>query len=362
MPRSTHKKNKIFSTPTYLEMPSFGLDISDESIKFMELISAKNGIEPRKYGEKQIPSGVVELGKIVDSMKLEEILSELKKEQKIKDARVSILENQIYLFKLKLEKESINNIKESIEFVLEEHIPIPAVDTIFDYDVIEENEKEIIIQVAAIQVSIIEEYLAVFENCGINIHSFELEAQAIARAIIKKGDKETYMIIDFGEKRTGIFIVSNGVVMFTSTVDFGGASFSEMIQKNLDISFEEAEKTKIKYGLQRNLENKEIFPILLNGASILRDEIQKHFLYWHTHEDEDGVKNLPIKKILLCGGNSSIIGLADYFAVSMKTEVEIANVWVNICDLKKRVPNINSKQALSFATAIGLALRDFEHD
>ncbi|MFA7285603.1 MAG: pilus assembly protein PilM [Candidatus Paceibacterota bacterium] len=362
MLRSTHKANKIFSTPIYLEMPSFGLDISDDSIKYMELVSSKNGIQTRKYGEKKIPNGVVELGKIIDKEKLEEIILDLKKEVKIKDVRVSILENQIYLFKLKLDKESISNVKESIELVLEEHIPIPASEAIFDYDILEETEHKLILQVGAIQVNIIEDYLAVFENCAINVHSFELEAQAIARSIIKKEDKDTYMIIDFGERRTGIFIVSGGIVMFTSTVDFGGVTFSEMIQKNLNISFEEAEKIKITYGLQRNLENKEIFPILLNGASILRDEIQKNFMYWHTHEDEDGVRNPPIKKILLCGGNSSIIGLADYFAVSMKTEVEIANVWSNICDLKMHIPSIPSRKALSFATAIGLSLRDFEHD
>jgi type IV pilus assembly protein PilM len=362
MLRSTHKKNKIFSTPTYLEMPSFGLDISDDSIKYMELISTKDGIRTRRYGEKKIPNGIVELGRIVDKEKLQAIILELKKEENIKDVRVSILENQIYLFKLKLEKESISSIKESIEFVLEEHIPIPAAETIFDYDIIEETKDQLIIQVGAIQINIIEDYLSVFENCDINVHSFELEAEAIARAVIKKGDNDTYMIIDFGEKRTGIFIVSNGIVMFTSTIDFGGVTFSEMIQKNLNISFDEAEKIKITYGLQRNLENKEVFPILLNGASILRDEIQKHFVYWHTHEDEDGLRNPDIKKILLCGGNSSIIGLADYFAVSMKTEVEIANVWNNICDLQQSVPSIPSKQALSFATAIGLSLRDFEHD
>ena len=129
-----------------------------------------------------------------------------------------------------------------------------------------------------------------------------------------------------------------------------------------NISFEEAEKIKIEYGLQKNLENKEIFPILLNGASILRDEILKHFIYWHTHEDEDGVKNPVIQKILLCGGNSNLVGLSDYFRASMKTEVEIANVWTNIYDLNKDTPMINSKEALSLATVIGLALNDFYND
>jgi len=86
----------------------------------------------------------------------------------------------------------------------------------------------------------------------------------------------------------------------------------------------------------------------------------KHFLYWHTHKDEEGKNNPPIKKIILCGGDSNLIGLSDYFSVSMKSRVEMANVWINIVNTENYVPDINFKQALSFAAALGLALRDFD--
>ena len=362
MKRSTHKFSKIFSAPSFLEMPSFGLDIADDSIKFMQLITTSEGIEIGKYGEKKIPEGIIELGKIKDPLKLEEVLMELKKENNIKDVRVSILENQIYSFKLKLDKKDLSDIRESIELLLEEHIPIPAPETIFDFDILEQDNDFIFVQVGAIHFETIEEYLSVFKNCEIRVHSFELEAQALARSLIEKNDKDTYMIVDFGKKRTGLFIISKRIPVFTSTIDFGGDLFSEMIQKGLNISFDEAESTKIQYGLQRNLKNKDILPVLLNGASILKDEIHKNFVYWNTHEDESGLKNSPIKKILLCGGNSSIIGLVDYFAISLKVEVEVANVWVNICKSKEKIPVISSKKALSFSTVIGLALKDFEND
>ena len=135
-----------------------------------------------------------------------------------------------------------------------------------------------------------------------------------------------------------------------------------MIEKNFKVSFEEAEKMKKTYGLQRNVANKEIFAVLLNSVSILRDEVVKHFLYWHTHPDEEGKNNPPIKKIILCGGDSNLIGLPDYLSVSLKSKVEMANVWVNVLDSKKEVPEINLKQALSFAAAVGLALGNFEND
>jgi hypothetical protein len=48
--------------------------------------------------------------------------------------------------------------------------------------------------------------------------------------------------------------------------------------------------------------------------------------------------------------------------MSTKVDTELANVWTNILDIEKEIPILDSKVALSFATAIGLALRDFEHD
>lgn len=351
---------RLFPVPTFFVAPSFGLDISDESLKFAELVATKNGIKMGRYGEQSIPSGIIESGKIKDPKRMEEILSTLRKEKGIKSVHVSLPEEQIYLFKLQLDKADLVNVREAIELSLEEHIPVPAQDAIFDYELLSENEQKIELQIAAIPKNIIENYLLIFKNSSISVQSFELEAQAISRAVIKKGDMETYMIVDFGQTRTGIFIVSKGVAMFTSTIDVGGVALNNVIAKSFNISFEEAKKMKQQYGMQRNTDNKEIFAVLLNSVSILRDEIAKHFLYWHTHKDEENKNNPPIKKIILCGGDSNLIGLVDYLSVSMKTPVEMANVWVNITNTENYIPDIDLRQSLSFAAVLGLALGDFE--
>jgi type IV pilus assembly protein PilM len=326
----------------------------------LELLYKKKGLEVGRHGERSIPAGIIEAGKIKDPKRMEEILALLKKEEGLRSVRVSLLEEQVYLFKLRLEKTGLVNVRESIELSLEEHIPIQAQDAIFDYEFLDEDAHNINLQVAAIPKNIIENYLRIFQNADINVQSFELEAQAISRAVVRKDDMETYMIVDFGEKRTGIFIISRGIVMFTSTLDVGGVILTDMIAKNFKISFAEADKMKKEYGLERNIKNKELFSVLLNSISILRDELVKHFIYWHTHKDEDGKNNPLIKEIILCGGDSNLIGLSEYLSISMKTKIEIANVWVNIINTDNHIPDMSFKQALSFAATLGLALRDFE--
>ena len=353
---------RFFPIPRFLMAPSFGLDISDESLKFVELIPARNGIKLGRYGERKIPTGIIESGKIKDPQQLEKVLSSLRKEEGVKFVRVSLPEEQVYLFRLRLDKLGLENIREGIELSLEEHIPIPAQDAIFDYELLSEDEQKLELQVAAIPKNIIENYLLVFKDSLISVQSFELEAQSIARAVIKKGDLETYMIVDFGQTRTGIFIVSRGVVIFTSTLNLGGEMLNNMIKKNFNVTLKEAEKMKRKYGLQRNIENKEIFSVLLNSVSVLGDEIVKLSLYWHTHKDEEGKDHPPIKKIILSGGDANLIGLSEYFSVSTKNKVEVGNVWTNIIDTTKYIPEITFNRSLAFAAALGLALGDFEHD
>ena len=352
--------NRLFPVPNFLSMPAFGIDISDETLRYVQLVETKNGVGLGKYGHKEIPSGIIDAGRIIDPAGLRSILASLLKEEGVRYARVSLPEEQAYIIKLSLPKEGLSSVREGVELTLEEYIPIPAQEAVFDYEIIGETKDSLDLQVAAMQANVANSYLSVFAEASLFVKSLEIEAQAISRAVIPKGEREPYMIVDFGEHRTGIFIVANEVVSFTSTLDFGGEVLSQMIQKSFDVSKEEAEKMKKHYGLQRNLGNKEIFPVLLNGISILRDEIVKHMLYWQTHTDEQGKKNSPIKKIFLCGGNANIVGLPDYFSVSMKTKVEIADVWTNIKDFSTEgVPDINSQEALSYVTALGLALGDF---
>jgi type IV pilus assembly protein PilM len=353
--------NKFFPLPNFLSMPSFGLDISYETLKFIQLTNDKDGIKIQRYGERKILPGTIEAGKIKNLEHMKELLLSLK-EEGLNFARISLPEELTYLFKLRLEKEGLEEIRDSIEFSLEENIPVPAQEVTFSYDILSEDEKSLEVQVVAIAKSVIEEYLSLFESCNILVKSFEIEAQAISRAVIKRGDPETYMIFDFGRDRSSIFIVSNGMVVFTSSIDIGGSLLTHMIKRDFNINFLEAEEMKVKYGLNSKLLNKELFNILLSGISILRTEISKHFLYWHTHKDENGKDNPPIKKIILCGGGSDLLGFSDYFSASMKHPTEVANVWKNIFDINGHIPEISFKESLSYAGAIGLALGDFEEN
>ncbi len=350
--------SRYFPTPAYLAMSSCALDISDQSIKYGELIATAHGLRLGRYGQEKIPPGVVVSGKIENEAKLVEILKALAARERLHFVRVSLPEEQMYLFTLSLPKTTTGDLREAILLQLEEHIPLLAIDTIFDFNIISETNQTLFIEVLAIATSVIESYLSLFKKAGLAPISFELEAQAIARAVIPHGDMNPVMIVDFGESRTGVSIADEGRVLFTTTLDIGGITLTNMIAKNFSVSFEEAEKMKRSYKLDGDANTDSIFPVILNGISVLRDELVKQDTYWKTH-DRENKKHEDINRIILCGGDANLSGLSDYLEASMKIKVENANAWVNISDMKISVPDMTFEESFGYATVLGLALADY---
>jgi type IV pilus assembly protein PilM len=353
---------KLFPIPTFLTLSSVAIDISDQSIKFTELKRKKGELILGRYGMVILDPGIVVSGKIVDPARLTKALQDLKTKEKLECVRVALPEEQIYLFELKIPKVSPKEIRPTIELSLEEHVPLKLDEVIFDYIITHETESDYELQVSAIPAEYSKSYYSVFADAGLRPLSFELEAQAIARAVVNKKDPGTFMVVDFGETRTGLSIVSNGIVHFTITLEIGGVMIAKAIEKDFSISFKEAEALKRQVGLSRKDENKELFSVLIYSISILRDEINKNFIYWHTHKDDGGHERPKIQEIILCGGNANIFGLTDYLSASLHTKVTVANPWINVNSLSNYIPPININEALTYATALGLALGDFEQN
>ncbi len=347
--------NHYFPTPPYLAMNSFAIDISDQSIKYGELVATSSGPCLGKYGREKIPAGAVVSGKIEREDDLVNILKKIKKKENINFVRVSLPEEQIYLFTLSLPKISKQNIRDMILFQIEEYIPLKAPDCIFEYDTISEEGQDIVVEVVAIAKETVESYLSVFRKAELVPLSFEIEAQAIARSVLPSGDQSAVMIVDFGDARTVVSISKNNRVFLTTTLAIGGIDLTNMIAKNFSLSFEEAEKMKHEYGLNKVSEVQNLFSAILNGISVLRDELNKQLVYWETH-NSNNPNHEKIDRIILCGGDANLAGLSDYLELTMKVKVVNANIWVNVLDIKNQVPEMSFEESLSYATVLGLSL------
>ena len=207
-----------------------------------------------------------------------------------------------------------------------------------------------------------------FYESGFVPLSLEIEAQAIARCVVPRAERGTIMVVDFGATRSGISIVSSGVVHYTTTVEIGGDALTAAIHKHLPHAAEkEIDALKNEHGIRGDAKNRELFSLMMNTVSSLRDEINRHYIYWHTHTESpapSAAAHRPpaIERIILCGGSANLAGLPEYLAVSLKVPVARGNVWGNVLSIERGIPPIEYAASLGFAPAIGLALHTDEKE
>lgn len=356
--------SRIVPPPTYLTLPCVGVDISDTSLKYVAFKPSFKNEEDRElklWGDIEIPSGVVNSGEVIDPEKLVAVLKEFKRETKAEHIRVSLPEERAYLFETEIKAHTpYKEIKGLLEFRLEENVPIPSRDVYFDYSIIPLNGESSTthVAVAAYSRQTIQTYFDACLSAGLRPLSFEVEAQAMARAVIPNDIHGTVMLVDFGKTRTGIGIVYEGALLYTSTIDIGGNQLSQVLRKVLGEEIAESDLTAIKNteGLTRGVNSAEVRDALLSTVSVIKDELATRMQYWHLRSGD--LAKRKINTIILCGGSSNLKGLPAYLTESLKVPSIRGNVWENVYSLDNHVPPLDKPHSLGYATAIGLALKN----
>jgi type IV pilus assembly protein PilM len=354
--------SKLLPPPIFLTMPCVGVDISDTSLKYISFkASSRTGADQvlDKWGDLDIPTGIVQRGHVIDPKQLVAVLKEFKAETNAEFIRVSLPEERAYLFETTIKKGiPLKEIRGILEFKLEENVPIPSKDVYFDYLVLpsELDDTKQQVAVAAYSRETIQQYYDSCVEAKLNPVSFEVEAQAVARAVVSKNAVGATMLVDFGKTRTGIGIVYKGILLYASTIDIGGDLLSQALRKVLGADVAEADLTELKnnQGLVRNLDSSEVSDALISTISVIKDEIVTRMQYWHMRNNNSEKRR--ISSIQLSGGSSNLKGLPAYLTETLRVPSLRTNVWENTFDLSSTVPPIGKRKSYGYATAIGLAL------
>lgn len=345
----------IFEVPNFVAMPAVGIDISTDTVRFIEFKKKGEKYVVGRFDSIQLPAGIVQAGNVEDAIGLSVIIKDMAKKHKLTFANVALPEEQSFLVQMDFPNIKREDLRTAIEIHLEEYVPISPNECVFDYVIIPSKEDNITsVVVCAFPEKIINQYIQVFKDTGVTPKTFELQSYAMARAIFPDNamNDTAYMGIDIGKDITNVFIVKNNVVHFSAILDMGGDNISHEIAKKLQTSFEDAESFKIKEGLLgANKEVKAAIQIVLDD---MRNQILKYFSYWTS---KNGTEH-AINDVYLTGGGSNLNGISDYFGQGLRANVYIANPWANIFNFDEYIPPIDIGTSQRFTAAIGLALKD----
>jgi len=358
-----------------------GLDISDLSLKMVQLTQRRGKIKIQALSRRALPKGLIEGGEIFNEAELiheiEKLITKPMYGTVSSNEVVACLpETKTFIKLIKIEANP-NEISDIVEHEIQKHIPYSIDEVYFDWQIISKHQNESYVLVGAAPRKITDQYIRLLSNAKLSVQALEIEPVSICRCLlmdesIKYNSKslKNYAIIDIGAKRTSIVIYCQGTIVTSVSLPISGQNTTEKIAKTLEISYEQAEKAKMVCGLDKQKAQGVIADILGDKLKDLSGHIQDAISFFNNNYPEMGA----IEEIFICGGGSSIKDLDRAMTETLKIKTTRGNIFLNLDEASEKFSDIleekhyikNKKKTevycqtsiYAYATTIGLALRN----
>lgn len=337
-----------------------GVDIGSSSVKAVELQGRGKDLQLLSLGFEALESDSVVDGQIIELNAVSNAISNIFNEHKIKTTHVAAGVNghSVIVKNIVLPQMSDGELQESFAWHAEEHIPFDISDVNLDYHVMDRSGDAIHVLMAACKRDKVANLKQTIQLAGKQPTIIDVDAFALQNCYELNYDPQPGQVVallNIGASTTNINILNGVRSVFTRDATFGGNQYTSLLQKELGLTFDQAESVKRGMPLPEGAEVRDVGPIMDTVSDILALEIQKTMdFYRATVEDGD----TAVQKILVSGGGSKLTGLADFLARRFEVSVEMFDPFRKIkVDARGFDPDYMREIVPEMAIAVGLALR-----
>jgi type IV pilus assembly protein PilM len=338
-----------------------GLDIGSSSIKAVELKKTRNGIEVTHIGLEPLASDIVVDSMIVDSGSVATAITKIFADNNIKGRAVatSVSGHSVIVKPVKMPTMSDQELAQQILTEAAQYIPFDIADVNIDYQILSENldGPQMDVLLVAVKKDKILNYTNVLSLAGKSPAIVDIDAFALQNCYeynYEPAPGSTVALLNLGASVMNINIVKGTTPLFTRDVSIGGHQYTDSLQKELDLSFEDAEALKLGQKVGTVSEDAKL-PILQQVTEIIVLEIQKTFDFFRATAAGE-----HIERIYMAGGSSQVPGLIEALRQEFSLPVEILNPFQKIELPTGLGTEFLDQNAGQLAVAVGLALRSFE--
>src|SRR5206468_11849773 len=201
-------------------------------------------------------------------------------EHKIKTTRVaaSVSGHSVIVKNIVLPQMTDEELQESFGWHAEEHIPFDISDVNLDYQITEKSPDAIHVLLAACKKDKVANLKQAIQLAGKQPAVIDVDAFALQNCYELNYDpqpREIVALLNIGASTTNINVLSGVRSVFTRDATFGGNQYTSLLQKELGLTFDQAEGVKRGMPLPEGSEQREIAPVLETVSDILALEIQK---------------------------------------------------------------------------------------
>ena len=332
------------------------IEIGSTAIKLLQMARTKSDYEISKLAYLPLDFGP---GIAPNPVLIRSSLRKLIEDHHIKGEVVSCLPiNHLQTFTYILPNMPEDEIKQAVAWKLKQNPPsgMTFEGLSFDYvasvqhkDKLSQNTR---ILVFVVSKETVKQQLKLFQEFSLELIALEPEPYAALGVLFwlgKLGSDETVLVIHLGASQSSITIVHSGQPHLVHPLSVCGNTFTEAIANYYQFDWQKAETMKKQEGLTA----------LSSQLENLVIDIEHTFKYFSHQLMKSAVTTF--KRVLLCGGSSSLPNSVTFLADRLTVPVEVVNPLspANIY-LKQELTPLVKENSASFTSALGLALKSLE--
>jgi type IV pilus assembly protein PilM len=339
-----------------------GLDIGSSAVKAVELKPAGKGFKVVAFAIEPVPPDSIVDGAIIDGAAVADAIRRVfeNKAFKTKEVAASLSGNAVIVKKINLPVMTEAELAESIYWEAEQYIPFDIQDVNLDYQILDagtgpDSKGTMDVLLVAAKKEKIADYTGVISQAGRVPVIVDVDAFALQNAYeVNYGlaPDAVIVLLNAGASAININILTGDQSTFTRDISIGGNSYTEAVQKELNLPFESAEMLK-RGQVVEGVNPEDVLPVLHAVTETVLLEIQKTFDFFKATAASD-----RIDRIVLSGGASRVDGFEAALTERFNTAVEVFDPFKKIAfdPQKLGVSDPNGLNATA-AVAVGLALR-----
>lgn len=333
-----------------------GLDIGSSAVKCVELTGSLRSPKIKIWGIEPIPSGSIEEGAIVEHEKVISALNSLlaRSRVKTKDVALAISSSHAITKVVQMASDlSENDLEDMVESEAAHFVPYSIDDVNLDFQILgknSENPEQQDVLIAACRTDIIDDYVSIIQEAGLEPKIVDIDTFAIERLYLTENPSVTkdqiMAIFDIGVNSTKLIVFQGDEMIFNRQQKFGGSQLITLVRQEYGLSAEEAMALLESESPPTDIEEKVFKPFFTQTASELSRGLQ--FFYSSSGHNK-------LTKALFTGGVSNLPNFSTEVATRMSINGGNLSQYGNFSISGDRDALLSRAGRLSVAT--GLAIR-----
>ncbi len=341
------------------------LNIGSQRISMGVFSPTKSGLVLKSYGATSILADPATEAARIPQVQL--AIKELAKSLKLgsQKAAYALSGQSVFVRFVKLPPLEDEGMDELVKFEAQQNVPFPIDEVVWDWEKLKTGGIDNEVVLVAIKSDSLNDLNSVVAETGLGTRLVDCAPIALYNAyrFNYQGNEESTLIIDVGAKTTNL-IYADGQKFFTRSVSIGGAVLTSAIAKEYNVSFAEAENSKLTSGLvtlggghagQLDEAAAALGTVIRNSLTRLSAEVQRtNTLFRSQHGG-----NAPVK-VLLAGGSANLPYFREFLAEKLSLPVELFNPLLRVSVGKAINVDALATEAHMMGELVGLGLRASE--